>query len=205
MDPQLKQRLVGAAVLVALAVLFIPTFLDTETPPPEVAARDIAPMPAEQIPPLEPKLEPLIVAEIDQGLDASPEELAARIAPHAGATTDLAALQPAATAPTPSEDKAPEPVAPVAKPTPQPAASVGDDGGPWTIQLGSFTSEDNAKSLLAKLQQAGFDAFVSPLSKANKRSYRVRVGTTPTRQEAERLHAQLAQRLGYTGMVVRNE
>jgi cell division septation protein DedD len=55
------------------------------------------------------------------------------------------------------------------------------------------------------LQKAGFAAFLAPLEHDDRRSYRVRVGPAATRENAERLHARLAQTLGYTGMVVRNQ
>ncbi len=209
MEPQLKQRLVGAAVLVALAVLFIPTFLHTAPRlPPAAVPRDIAPMPAEEIPPSSPILEPLLVTEIDNGLDASTEALAAQVAPSAGPITDLSEVQ----ALIPPTDSVAEPLNAVkldpaiASEIPQPQPSTdATRHEQWTIQLGSFASEGNAKGLVAKLHEAGFTAFLTPLEHANKRQFRVRVGTTATRQEAERLHARLAQTLGYTGMVVRNE
>jgi len=206
MDPQLKQRLVGAAVLVALAVLFIPSFLKT-APNPTVAAipRDIASMPADEFPATMSVIEPLVVTEIDKGLDADPAALAAQIKPTAGKITDLAAL-PAidpTSAPLPENE---EPAMPVAtEMLPHVVAEAAARDAHWTIQLGSFTSAGNANGLLAKLRKAGFEAFVTPLMQHNKPAYRVRVGRTDTRPEAERLHARLAQTLGYTGMIVRNE
>lgn len=205
MDPQLKQRLVGAAVLVALAVLFIPSFLKT-APNPTVAAipRDIAPMPADEFPATMPVIEPLLATEIDKGLDADPTALAAQIKPAAGKITDLAALRaidPTLAPVAESDDPA---LSEAAEMSPSVTVAAAGDAH-WTIQLGSFTSEGNANGLLAKLRKAGFEAFVTPLMQHNKTAYRVRVGRTGTRPEAERLHARLAQTLGYTGMVVRNE
>ncbi|MSR16009.1 MAG: SPOR domain-containing protein [Gammaproteobacteria bacterium] len=206
MDPELKQRLVGAAVLVALAVLFIPTFLQiAPSPVPAAIPRDIAPMPAEEIPPEVPSMEPLVVTEIDHGLTASPEELAAQIAPLAGERTDLAAVQATVEAAATTDQQETRPMQAPIQPVKPSVTKLGAETGLWTIQLGSFASEDNARGLLAKLRSAGFEAFLAPLEKANKRSFRVRVGATSTRQEAERLHAHLAQSLGYAGMVVRNE
>jgi DedD protein len=205
MDPQLKQRLVGAAVLVALAVIFVPTFLHTSRPASVAVQRDIAPMPADQFSDSAasdgPELEPLVVSEIDKGLDASADALEEQVAPAAGKTTDLAALQ-APAAPVDVPDASPPTAVPTDAPVTVPLNPV---AGEWTIQLGSFASEGNANGLLAKLQKAGFPAFLAPLERDDRRSYRVRVGQASTREDAERLHARLAQTLGYTGMVVRNQ
>lgn len=205
MDPQLKQRLVGAAVLVALAVLFIPSFLHTPHPTRAAIPRDIAPLPADEFPAAMPVIEPLLATEIDQGLDADPAALAAQVAPSAGAMTDLAALPTNALLQAPVVEKRDPASRSSATVTPPEGAEVAVKDAQWTIQLGSFASEDNANGLLAKLRQAGFEAFVAPLTQDNKRAYRVRVGQTDTRGQAERLHARLAQTLGYTGMIVRNE
>jgi len=50
MDSQLKQRLIGAAVLIALAVIFVPMFLSSPPPkaPGETVNLDIPPPPERQ-------------------------------------------------------------------------------------------------------------------------------------------------------------
>src|SRR5512143_1756422 len=47
MDPALRQRLLGAAVLVALAIIFVPMFLGNAPPKPDSAIQnlDIPPLP----------------------------------------------------------------------------------------------------------------------------------------------------------------
>ena len=53
--------------------------------------------------------------------------------------------------------------------------------------------------------KAGFAGFIAPLRTASKQSFRVWVGPTHERTDAERLHTRVHQQLGYSGMVVRNE
>ena len=51
MDERLKQRLVGAAVLVLAAVIFVPMLLDQGDGDPKPSARIIQPLPLEPMPP----------------------------------------------------------------------------------------------------------------------------------------------------------
>ncbi len=191
MDGQLKQRIVGAVVLVAVAVIAIPMFLDGGSyAPPPAPSRDIAPMPPDLAPPAAPALPPDVAAEIDRGLDADASELAESLPDD---TVGAAEIPPA---PSPS---APEPVA--SAPAAPPASR--DD---WVVQLGSFSSKDNATALVDKLKGRDFHAFVLPLAGSGRQpAYRVRVGPTATRQEAERLHARLTMEFSIQGMVMRGE
>ncbi len=72
----------------------------------------------------------------------------------------------------------------------------------WIVQLGSFTEEDNAQSLNEKLRKAGYPAFVEPLKKNGKISYRVRVGPEIRRSEADLLLKNLKDKMKLDGIVV---
>lgn len=78
-------------------------------------------------------------------------------------------------------------------PTPQPPKSSkqvaslpsADEGGIYTVQVGSFNSEDAAVRLERMLKSNGYPAFVKKSTVAGKGTwYRVRVGTFKTREEA---------------------
>ena len=72
----------------------------------------------------------------------------------------------------------------------------------WIVQLGSFTEEDNAQSLNTKLRQAGYPSFVEPVKKDGKISYRVRVGPEIKRSEADALLKKLKDKMQLDGIVV---
>ena len=72
----------------------------------------------------------------------------------------------------------------------------------WIVQLGSFTDEDNAQSLNTKLRQAGYPSFVEPIKKDGKLSYRVRVGPEIKRSEADSLLKKLKEKMQLDGIVV---
>jgi DedD protein len=210
MDPLLKQRLVGASVMVGLAVIIIPAWLEHETPAPApVVQRDMAPMPATELPRMPATINPVVEDEISSGLEASSADLAKRISPLQAPVPEPAALGDAGTKsafvsdPAKAQEIAPQ--AALLAPASKPPAAGPTGGHDWVIQLGSFASRENAESLHAKLRKAGFEAFVAPLDARGKRSYRVRVGRRTNRQEAERLHARLTQELGYSGLVVKGD
>jgi len=72
----------------------------------------------------------------------------------------------------------------------------------WIVQIGSFTEEDNAQSLNKKLRTAGYPSFVEPLKRDGKISYRVRVGPEIKRSEADMLLKKLKEKMQLDGIVV---
>lgn len=131
MHDRLKQRLVGAMVLVLAAVVFVPMFLDQGAGSPEPAPRIV---PSEQL-----------------------EDAGARVVP-LGRTPIAAAPAAAEPAdrvePEPAEEKLP---AKTLNP-PAPAEPAVESG--FAVQLGSFAKADNAERLRDKLIGKGYKAFV---------------------------------------------
>ena len=202
MDPQLRQRLIGAAVLVSLAVLIIPAFLDQDQPRPSpVVARDMAPMPVYEFPD-----SPAVIAAEDETLISegllppAVGEAPLEPAPLAGVPAAPAAAggQP----PVPAIDAAPA-VPAQKEPSPTASREAPVDAG-WIVQLGSFSSMANADTLRAKLIVKGFQALVLPLKGKGYVSYRVRVKAPGSRADAERVAARLKQS-GYAGIILRDE
>lgn len=209
MDPQLKQRLVGAAVLVSLAVLVVPVLLDGGYRDSGRPRRDMAPMPADGFEEVAPPLPAELGAELDAGLGAGPEALAenaragAAEMPPADAPLDDAVIEDAVVTPAaPAEVPVREPstAAPPAQPSPAPAATAER----WAVQLGSFASRDNAEGLLRRMAASGVQGFVLPLKDGDRTSFRVRAGPVDGRAAAERLRRQLEDSQGIRGMLVRH-
>ena len=213
MDEVLKARLIGAAVLVAIAVLLIPELL---------SGRKSAEPVAEEA---GPRGSRTFTIELGGGAGQSirtpttvttvPEALPS--APPPAATVATPVAEPAApveAAPPPAEVVAstvePEPVplpAPaaepaVAKPT-SPPASAPSRGG-WAVQVGAFGSADTAAKLVRDLSGAGYRAFVSPVARGGKTLHRVRVGPEADKGAAEQLAGRLKAR-GLPATVVQND
>lgn len=204
MDRQLQQRVVGAAVLVALGVVFIPIFLDDGTlPPPLPDAVNIPPEPVRDFESRVVPLDETRVEAIEAGLDAE-------LVPPPVEPADEAAPDGAQRAAPPFEPQAPAPVDPQpadAPPAPDAAAAPAADSATgavaWTVQLGSFSNDANAKRLIEKLRAADYPAYLERQVEADGTAFKVRVGPEIKREDAEALKRTLEEKFGQKGMVLR--
>lgn len=58
----------------------------------------------------------------------------------------------------------------------------------YTIQAGSFRQRDGAQNLMNILKEKGFTPFITPIKLSdNEIWYRVRIGESLSRQEAEKI------------------
>ncbi|WP_369976631.1 SPOR domain-containing protein [Xanthomonas bundabergensis] len=119
-----------------------------------------------------------------------------------------AAKPPVAATPKPEPAK-PEPAKPAATPAPvaaaKPAPSVPSvpaaAGTGFAVQLGAFAKAEDANALRDKVRAAGFSAFVEQVRTDKGALNRVRVGPVANRADAEQLRAQVAAKVGISGMV----
>ena len=87
-----------------------------------------------------------------------------------------------------------------AAPAPARAATAAKVG--FAVQLGAFSSEADANALRDRANGAGFVAFVQRINTERGAVWRVRVGPEADRDAAERLRAQLGERLGLRDTLV---
>jgi tetratricopeptide (TPR) repeat protein len=107
--------------------------------------------------------------------------------------------------------KTPLPAAKTASPekniiSPLKAEAVGPESdiisGSYSVQVGAFSSVDNARKLTLKLKAQGYSAFyISEAVSLNKKVYKVRVGGFSNRQEAQVAQTQLKVR-GYPTKII---
>jgi cell division septation protein DedD len=64
-------------------------------------------------------------------------------------------------------------------------------GGKWWVQVGSFSSRDNAQRVAQKLRDGGYTMDVSRTRQNGKDLYRVRAGPVADREAAAALQARL--------------
>lgn len=203
MERQRKERLVGAAVILMLAVIFIPMVLDDSVQPEGgISATNIPPQPEDafssRIVPLAADTPGIAApAPAPAGAATSPAPAPAGTTPAPDMTSP--AVPPATPAPAPGEPAvAAGGAAPVAAPTA--GADVGVTA--WVVQLGSFASEENANTLNRKLRQAGFSSFVEPLQQGGAKVFRVRVGPELRRTAAQSVRDRLKSGMDLDGIVV---
>ena len=181
LDKNLKQRIVGALVLVALAVIFLPILFSRPDDLRQVVV-DVPPMPKNPV--MVPVAqEPVVVPEPEPLPELPPvvEEPVAQ-EPAAGiAETELpaAAQSPAAKAPTTRLDANSLPVT-------------------WSGQLASLSTRSSAEELQKKLRSKGYNAYVRSVDGKN----RVMVGPVIDRAEADRLRDQLGRQMSLNGFIV---
>jgi DedD protein len=189
-----KQRVVGAVVLVALAVIFIPALLEGPDHEPAPEALDI---PASMNDLREGSIEPL--EPVQQTLIVPPEAVTTVVieAPTPGAQQASAAVPEAE----PVEAEVPA-AAPVAQPQSPATIAATPAAGGWVVQVGAFGQEANAMGLRDRLRKAGFAAFVEKVTLATGSLYRVRVGPETERADAEALQQQLAKNTGLKGKLM---
>lgn len=200
-----KQRLVGAVVIVALVVIFVPMLFEKES-------LDSAPAVQETIPEV-PSFDPDLKSEVflgpeDSGIggfdpggatesrpltlpppgDLDPASVAGIPGEQEG-SFEAEPLEPAEsgseTSPAVTSGVAPKPPgAPVLEPVPPRGAR---DGMPtWVVQVASLNTPEAAAELEAKLRKDRFSAFVEQAEVRGRLFYRVRVGPEVDRASAER-------------------
>ena len=179
-----KQRIVGAIVLVALAVIFIPMLLP--------GSRDIGFSDnGSPIPPKPAELENLKVLELEkpQPVPTPREIVRTPIDEHSP-------VAPPEDVEAPATDKTPLPEETLpAKTTSEAAQPAATTPKAWAVQVGSFTQRDNAMRLRDQLRSKGYKAFVEQITSADKTFYRVRVGPEVSRDKAVALQKDLQSKM----------
>jgi DedD protein len=189
METAVKERLVGAVVLVGLIVALVPEMLsgprrgtaqepasgdgavrtftiDLQPPPPQATVTEDsegAVVGTVQVTPMEP------VADAN----ASPVPPPAR-EPERSTVSE------------PERSTARVPATADRAPSSAPALDSG-----WAVQLGSFASRENAERLAEEVRKGGYRAFVSRFEASSRVRYRVRVGPEQDRAQAEALARRL--------------
>lgn len=199
-DP--KHRVIGAVILVALAVILLPMILH-ETPPsqPDEQLHEI-PLPDKKI----------FVSPVSQPPEA--EKSAALAPPPSKPEPSPAPEKPAPEALPP---KPPEPAAvtktapagtPAAAPKAAPDAGARDKPAPppvqkgWIVQVGAFTRQDNAQKLRDRLRQQGFAAEFEQITVDKGALVRVWVGPFHDKAEAKAAQVRLEREHNLKGVVI---
>ena len=208
MDSQLKQRLIGASVLVALAVIFLPMLLKGPDVKEPDAAQVPLSMPATPGDEYETRELPLAApagAPAGGVLGMTPAEPAPLPAPQAASPAAAASVAsatpaPAASVATPAPAEAPAvAAAPVATPPAEPAAVA---AGKYMVNIGSFGNLANANALVAKLRAQKLQVVADKVELASGTAMRVRVGPYADRATAESARLRAEEVTGSAGKVV---
>ncbi|PJK15032.1 sporulation protein [Lysobacteraceae bacterium NML07-0707] len=159
MDTALKQRLIGAAVLTGLAVVFLPMLFESST----LSEREVTDIPMD-VPPA-PK----------DGFETRELPLTGPAAVPEGGVMGMGEAPPA---PVKVDAQAQE--TPPAPP-PSPATAAGD----YAVNFGSYASRADADRIVAALAGLQLGAVIDPVTLDGKNAWRVYIGPYASRADAE--------------------
>ncbi|MGB3873445.1 MAG: SPOR domain-containing protein [Stenotrophomonas sp.] len=157
MDTPLKQRLIGAIVLVALAVIFLPMLV--KDPAPDSGSAQDVPLRAPEAP-------------ADGQFETRELPLLAPNAPASGSATGMpvAQAEPDAAAPATGEEGALPP-----------AVAAGN----YAVNFGAYATQADADAVIAHLKKSGLPGFRQPDTINGRQAWRVRIGPYADRAQAE--------------------
>jgi cell division septation protein DedD len=172
MDTALKQRLIGAVVLVALAVIFLPMLI--KGPAPDSGVSDV----------------PLDVPQAPDGQFETRE--LPLVAPGEVPNSGAVGLERA-----PSADPSGAPSDPAtgtaASATDGQRLPAADAAGDFAVSFGAYASTADADAVIARLKQAQLPGYREPATINGKTAYRVRIGPFADRPSAESARLQAVQ------------
>ena len=203
-ESKLKQRIVGALVLIALAVIFLPMLLKEEDPVREVVVQ-APPMPRT------PEVPQYPVAEVAVPEPVIDDEWDEPIITEQADTLVNAPVAPAPV-PTPAPVVTPQPAKPIVnqqvsqpaviKPEQQPVAPGIDKNNlpiSWSVQLANLTNKANAEALRDTFRKKQYNAYV----RSADGTHRVLIGPLVKQADAQSMCKSLKARDGQECFVVR--
>lgn len=198
-DKRLKQRLIGAVVLISLGVIFIPMLLKgpdsldapifTSNIPQQPEQRKTEIIPIKPIPPRPDNIPIMAIpVEVDSAIpqpESQPEDNKPAAVTMEEPPVVTSKPDSAATAPTEN--------------------ILSTDLSGWAVQVGSFSSKKNALALQQRLRDKQYAAFVEAYQAKSGVRYRVRIGPELSADKAKQLASKLKREMGIDGLVLRHK
>lgn len=218
MDDGLKQRLLGALILLALAVIFIPVLFDRERMEPINTTSQVPPRPEVkmlEVPePRKPDWSQPVTAPRQQFV---PEPDSAAETATLESTTSTAKDRPGEQVGASRTDDAREPAQDASSSGADPKAEknapavdertkiLAADGTPnaWVLQVGSFQSEDLAIGVRERLIGMGHPAYLHRLELDEKPVFRVYVGPKVKKAPLEKLKPEIDKALQVNSLLLK--
>jgi cell division septation protein DedD len=179
MEPALKQRLIGAAVLVAIAVIFLPMLI--KGPAPESGVSDISlDLPSAPKNGFETRELPLVTPGAASGSRVTGPDAGPAADPDALPTVDTRAARTDGADAQPGETETGR----------LPASTAAGD---YAVSFGSYASAADAQRVVAALQAARLPGYQEATTNNGRTLYRVRIGPYESRAAAEAARLQSGQ------------
>lgn len=187
-----KHRIVGAIIVVSLAVIFVPMILDERAPP--VDPKAVTAMPAKT----ETGETRIVISSVPG--PAAKDKAAGAVEPDSTKAPVAGAKRAADESRKAAREQKPQGKSP-AGPAAEKAAAKPDKG--WVVQVGTFSNADNAARLEEKLKAQGHKVSADNVTlDGGAKAVRLRVGPFHDRPLALKAQAQIQQEVGVQGVVL---
>ncbi len=204
-ESDFKQRMIGAVVLIALGVIFIPILLNGESddkmpifggniPERHKSITNMKPLnlSSKIAPPEINKIETIVVDELSPEIMAQTNN--SKKTPFEEHSSEIIPLAQ------PVQDKITK-----SKTTEKDTNIQNLKATAWVIQVGSFSNKKNALALRNKLRNKKYHAFVEAVIKKTEVSYRVRIGPEVKKVTAEATQKKLKKEMKLNGIVMKHK
>jgi DedD protein len=202
-----KHRILGAIIIVSLAVIFLPMiFSDGNAPPrPEVAV-------SEQSGALQPDTQVFRMPTASLESSRTPAPTDSAVSQPETTASQESVVEPPPPASTADRLKTLEQKTPIkagSAPRPEPVASQGatkpdapskTEG--WILQVGTFSNDENARRLRDRLQKNGFLVNLQNIELKGRKVVRVRVGPFRQKHVAMEAQAKIEKEVGVEGVIL---
>lgn len=204
----MKQRLVGALVIISLAVIFLPMLFDKPHKLPDQQIIPVPPKPGYQTVEISRAKKPEFKV-----IESQPAKIPAK-STSAPASTEsthkketVSKLNPAPVKSTSTAKKAQSPaetrLVETAKKSPTPKVSdLKIFKNIWMVQLGTFSNLENARKLRDRLRKDGMDGHAKEVKLNGKKAVRVYTGPFINKREALKAKRKVDKRYRLTSIVV---
>lgn len=198
-ERQLKERLIGAAVLIAIVVILVPEMFSGSPRTPDPVTSEVvnagqlktyqidlqassvtAPQAEAEEPFVEPPSAEPVLDPVLESQSSSSVAVVAVAASSIEASASSSSSSSNSSASHAAVVVASQPAVTAAVPTP-----ANDRTGRWSVQIGSFSTQVRAQQIVAKLKTMGFVAAITPIKAGGKTLYRVRTGGLAERAAAD--------------------
>lgn len=217
----LKQRVIGALVLISLAVIFVPMLFDephTERSSRTIEIPEEPPFPEVQQPPQMDTQAPSYRLEepTDMASDPAAPERAQSAPSEPDPQFSAEPAAPQADEPEPAETQAQTQPETQTQPQPAPTQAATAEApeaeeysrsldGAWVVQLGSFGNADNARRLRDKVRELGYDSHLQKVEQGDTVFTRVFSGPFVDEAAAAKAKQELDAKFGVNGLVTSSQ
>ncbi|HEJ9477019.1 TPA: cell division protein DedD [Proteus mirabilis] len=207
MASKFQNRLVGAVVLVAVGVIFLPTLFDGDKKYNEdqFASIPLVPKPGdeqdiESIAPIEQTTTPSTPSE--GASEAMISEAVTGVEQPQVSTPEVSEPQVAPSTPVVEPPKVVNPpVEPPTTPPPAVSETTAPKGEAWVVQLGALKNTAKVEEIIAKMHLSGYPVYTVPARPVSGKVTRIYIGPNASKAELQAMLPRLKELTGLQGEV----